>query len=335
MNTSSANLGQSITFASSKQSYYTARLLVDKGRADDCLRAYAYLRWVDDVIDAPAPQGQSVDHKKERAAFIKRQKEIVASLYNGEEPTDLTPEETMVADLIRGDSSEHNGLHSFICNFLEVLEFDALRKGRLISEQELHWYSHLLGKSVTDGIQYFIGNGHPYPDSEDRYLAATAAHITHMLRDMKEDLDEGFINIPREYLESQVLDDGIRPDDLYTPQFQEWVRGRVALARSYIRQGKRYLDQIDVLRCKIAGYWYCARFELILDAIERDDYILRDDYKERQKITSWLKISWLGLSLSVQHIAQRFRAVWEIHRNLGDREYEAEGRRCRMIEMNW
>jgi hypothetical protein len=52
------------------------------------------------------------------------------------------------------------------------------------------------------------------------------------------------------------------------------------------------------------GYWYGARFEGVLDAIERDDYILRAEYSERRKVSTWLKMAWLGASLTLQHIAR-------------------------------
>jgi hypothetical protein len=76
-------------------------------------------------------------------------------------------------------------------------------------------------------------------------------------------------------------------------------------ARRYFREGKRYLDDLDVLRCRIVGYWYCARFEGVLDTIERDGYILRAGYNERRKLSSWLTMAWLGVSLTLQHIARR------------------------------
>ena len=182
-----------------------------------------------------------------------------------------------------------------------IIEFDACRRGRLISEDELTWYSNCLGKSATDGLQYFIGNGHPYPNTEDRYLASIAAHITHLLRDMLLDTAEGYINIPREYLEAH----GIGPEDVESPPFRAWVRGRVELARQYFREGKRYLDNLDVLRCKIVGYWYCARFEGVLDAIEREGYILRAVYGERHKLSNWQRIAWLGIMLTFRHISRR------------------------------
>jgi phytoene/squalene synthetase len=295
MKDATAALARSITWAGSKQTYYTARLMVDKDLVNDFYRAYAYFRWADHVIDV------SSQSDEERISFIRRQRELIDRLYRKERPDDLTPEEEMAAEFIGHDRGENSGLQSFIRNMLAIIEFDAYRKGRLISQQELTWYSDRLGKSVTDGIQYFIGNGHSYLATDSRYLAATAAHIAHLLRDMLVDTADGFINIPREYLEAH----GINPENVDSPPFRNWVRGRVAQARQYFREGKRYLDELDVLRCRIVGYWYCARFEGVLDIIERDGYILRAEYNEQRKLSTWLKIAWLGISLTVRHIARR------------------------------
>jgi phytoene/squalene synthetase len=295
-----ASLAQSITRTGSKQAYHIARLMVDKDLVSDFYRAYAYFRWADDIIDVSS---RSSD---ERISFIKRQRELIDCLYRNERPDDLIPEEEIIADLIshdRADRShpgEPSGLESFIHNMFAVIEFDAHRKGRLISQQELMRYSDWLSKSVTDGIQYFIGNGHPYPVTEGRYLAATAAHITHLLRDMLPDTADGFINISREYLEAH----SIGPEDVGSAAFRAWVRGRVDQARQYFRDGGRYIDELDVLRCKIAASWYCARFEGILDVIERDGYVLRAVYNERSKPSTWVRMTCLAVSVTLRHFAR-------------------------------
>jgi phytoene/squalene synthetase len=277
----------------------TARLLVDRDLVDDCCRAYGYFRWADDVVDAPTSADESSRTKEERIAFIRRQRGLIDSLYRSERPSDLAPEEEIIADLISHDRGESSGLKSFILNFLAIIEFDAERRGRLVSEHELAWYSDHLGKAVTDAIQYFVGNGHPYPAADNRYLAATAAHITHMLRDIAEDTAEGYVNIPHEYLDAHA----ISPEDVGSPLFRAWVRQRVKLARQFLRDGKQYIDLLDVLRCKIAAYWYCARFEGVLDTIERDDYHLRDRYNERDRFSTWLRMAWLGVAVTIRHVA--------------------------------
>ena len=288
----SANLAQSITRVGSRQTYYTAQLMVDKNLVSDFYRAYAYFRWADDIIDVTS---QSRD---ERISFVKRQRKLIDSLYNHERPSNLEPEENIVADLIHHDIGKNSRLRSFINNMFAIIEFDAYRKGRVINSSELAWYSNCLSQSVTDGLQYFIGNSSPYPTGENRYLAAYAAHITHLLRDMLSDIRDGFINIPQEYL----VEHGIGPEDVHSPPFRAWVRNRVGQARENFREGKRYLDSLEVLRCKIMGYWYCARFEGVLDIIERDGFTLRAVYN---KPFVWFKMLGLGIILTFQHIFNR------------------------------
>jgi phytoene/squalene synthetase len=288
---SSAILARNITKTGSIQTYYTAKLMVDKDLVDDFFRAYAYFRWIDDVIDITA------ESDEERRRFTAAQRQLIDDFYAKNPVAGLQREEEILQDLIFNDRGEDSGLKSFICNMFAIIEFDAHRKGRLICSEELDWYVNTLGKSVTDGLLYFIGNGSPYPEASNRYQAGTAAHISHLLRDTDQDKRDGFFNIPSEYL----LEKDIKVDDVDDPAYKEWVRTRVETARLMFVDGKKYLDGLDVLRSKIVGYWYCARFEVVLDTIEADGYRVRQEYHERRQIRTWLKILWLGLSLSVKH----------------------------------
>ena len=297
---SSATLARSITWSSSKQSYITARLLADRDLADDCLRAYAYFRWADDTIDI------SLRSCEERTAFIARQKDLIDRLYMHEYPLGLSPEEEMLADLIAHDRRSDSGLQSFIRNFMAVIEFDAHRTGRLISQRELAVYTTCLATAVMDGLLYFIGNGHPYPRTPDRTMAVVGAHLTHMLRDTLEDLPVGFINIPAEEIEAR----NIHLDDVESEPFRQWVMGQVQQARSSFREGKGYIDSLDVLRARLAGVWYCARFERILDAIERDGYRLRREYSERHSLAAWIEMIHLALQVTLEYISRQFQKVF-------------------------
>ena len=309
MTDTTAALAKTITLTGSKQTYFIARMMVDKDLVNDFFRAYAYFRWIDDIvdiqasIDATTPKDIYTQSPSEPISFIKKQKKLIDCLYRNEKPATLEPEEEILADLIMNDRGEDSGLHSFIRNMFAIIEFDALRIGRLTSQDELTWYTDCLAKSVTDGLQYFVGNAHAYPDSDGRYLAAKGAHIAHLLRDTAQDTSDGFINIPREYLEAN----GIKPEDMDSLPYRAWVQSRTKMARDYFREGKRYLDRLGVLRCKIVGYWYCARFEGVLDAIERDNYILRSEYNERRRLSVWLKLAWLSVSITLRHIVHRVR----------------------------
>ncbi|MBN1122936.1 MAG: squalene/phytoene synthase family protein [Anaerolineae bacterium] len=277
------SLASEITWKASKQTYYTVLFLTDRTRMADAYRAYAYFRWVDDLIDESGMDAAG------RIAFVERQSSLVERLYRGEQPQDLCTEERLLADLIRHDHEPGSGLQSYICHMMAVMAFDTERRGRLISEGELSNYTRWLAIAVTEAMHYFIGNRCGSPQNEMRYLAATGAHITHMLRDALDDIAQGYINIPREAVEAA----GVDLEDGNSPAFRAWVKGRVELAYCCFRAGRNYLEQVENPRCRLAGYAYIARFESVLDMIERDGYRLRASYPECKTLQPGLK---MGLS---------------------------------------
>ena len=172
---------------------------------------------------------------------------------------------------------------------MAVMVFDAERRGQVISQAELSGYSRALAVAVTEAMYYFIGHDDPSPNHEARYLAVTAAHITHMLRDALEDADVGYFNVPHEYLQARDFS----PWDVDSRAYREWVCGRVKLARMYFKAGREATAQVKNFRCRLAGYAYTARFEWMLRAIERDNYCLRSEYPERTGLRASL---WMALS---------------------------------------
>jgi phytoene/squalene synthetase len=282
-------LAASLTWAASKQTYYTVRFLIDRDRVADAYRAYAYFRWLDDQLD------QALGDESERIALLEGQRALMARCYRGEWPAHPAVEEQMLVDLIRGDREKCSGLRTYIHNMMAVMAFDAHRRGRLIGQEELTEYSRSLATAVTEALHHFVGHDSAPPRSEARYLAATGAHIAHMLRDTLDDIAAGYFNVPREVLEAHA----IAPQDVASDAYRAWVRRRVWTARNCFAAGKDYLAQVQNLRCRIAGYAYIGRFEGVLDAIERDDYRLRSAYPECKSLGAGIKLAgsllWLAL----------------------------------------
>jgi len=279
------NLAADITRTASIQTYYTIKYFVDRDLVDDAYRAYGYFRWVDDMLD------EGAGTQAEKIAFIKRQELLLEACYQDEAPHDLCLEELMLAEMVRNDTGNNPGLQSYLHNMMAVMKFDAERKGRNISESELCEYSRALATSVTDAMYYFIGHNEPVSHHKARYLAVTAAHITHMLRDTQEDAEAGYYNIPSEYLQK----DRISPMDVEGNSYRKWVCTRVGLARMYFKEGKNFIAQTRNLRRRLVGYAYAARFEWMLRIIERDNYCLRPDYHERKSLSAGLWMSWVTL----------------------------------------
>ena len=282
----SGALATVITKSASKQTYYTIRLLVDRKRVDEAFRAYGYFRWVDDVLDAESGS------KSEKIAFVDRQKYLLEACYRREIPDDLCKEEWMLVDLVQSDTEKNSGLQSYLRNMMAVMAFDADRRGKVITQAELAGYSRALAIAVTEAMYYFIGHDSPSPNHETRYLAVTAAHITHMLRDALDDNEAGYFNVPREYLDIHKLS----PQDVESWAHQAWVYQRVKLAQEYFKAGSKATAQAKSLRCRLAGYAYTARFEWMLRAIQRDHYRLRSKYPERKSLWAGLWIGWKALS---------------------------------------
>jgi len=282
-------LAPAITKAASQQTYYTIRYLVDRDRIAGAYRSYAYFRWVDDALDTET--GSSL----ERSVFVERQKSLLATCYRGETPHAANIQEMMLVELVQSDHEKNSGLQCYLRNMMGVMSFDAARRGRLISQIELNEYTHLLASAVTEAMHYFIGHCCYSPRNEMRYLAVTAAHITHMLRDTFDDVQAGYYNIPRE-----VLDAGhITPQDVQSDAYRAWVRSRVELAREYFKMGRSYLSQVQNPRCRLAGFAYTARFEWLLNTFEREGFGLRPQYDERKSFGTGLRMALTSLSAMV------------------------------------
>jgi phytoene/squalene synthetase len=165
----------------------------------------------------------------------------------------------------------------------------------------LNEYSRWLASAVTEAMHYFIGHCCTSPHNETRYLAVTAAHITHMLRDTFDDIQAGYFNIPREVLEANH----ITPQDVHSEAYRAWVRSRVQLARSYFKTGREYLNQVESLRCRLAGFAYTARFEGVLGSIEREGYLLRPAYPERKGLGAIVRATGLVLTSLINRHGER------------------------------
>ena len=279
--TASANLAADITHQASKQTYYTIQALVPQERKADALRAYGYFRWLDDLLD-----GDLID-RDGRIEVLGSQKRLLSHCLENKPPRSLRLEECMLVDLTQGPMGMDAGLRMYLQAMMEVMEFDTHRRGRRLTLGQLDWYSRKLATAVTEAVYTFIGAGCKCSLTAERYEAADAAHIVHMLRDLLDDLDAGYINIPLEVLPAEH----IREEDLDHPQFRTWVRSRIETARSYFAQGRGYLMAVDNYRCRMAGALYEARFLGVMKAIEREDFRLRRDYSDCMGLSACLRVA--------------------------------------------
>jgi hypothetical protein len=281
-----ANYAAMITKTGSKQTYYTLRLLADNDRMLDAFRAYAYFRWLDDQLDTDASS------QLEKITLLSKQQQLLEACYQGKEVDIVCPEEQMLVELVKNDHEESSGLQTYLRDMMAVMAFDVERRGRWISNVELKRYSQLLSTAVTEYMFHFIGHRDQPPSSPSRYLAVQGAHITHMLRDLLDDVDIGYINIPDEFLNEER----ISMNQLHSQALRQWVAERVKLAHRYFEAGRKYIARVKCKRCRLAGFAYLARFEWMLRVIEDDQYYLRRAYPERKSLKAALWMVWRVLT---------------------------------------
>jgi phytoene/squalene synthetase len=303
----SPSLAAAITKVASKQTYYTIRYLVDRPLVDDAFRAYAYFRWIDDVVDEVTPTESDTGDTDRlvRLGFLERQKSLLEACLSGAEPADLDTHEAMLAELVRHADRSDPRLVAYLRHMMLVMEFDVGRRGRLVSRQELDDYTRWLAIAVAEAMHYFIGNGASAPHDETRYLAVSGAHIVHMLRDSYSDVRAGYFNVPREVLEAS----SIGPADFRCDAYRAWVRERVELARADFDAGQSYFANVESRRHRLAGIAYMARFEWLIEALERNGFTLRAEYPEQRSLATGLRMGGYVVSSLARPRSLRRRAV--------------------------
>ncbi len=285
-------LAAAMTKEASTQSYLTIRWLADRRHRADAFALYAWFRWLDDTVD------ERLGDCAQRLAFVARQRHLLDLAVDGMPlpvapdavSCPVSPEEGLLVRLGASAArlgSEGEPLLLSLRTMLDVMDLDACRRGRPVTQRELDDYTHLLAVAVTEALHHCIGHGTASPHDDTRYAAVTGAHVAHMLRDLVEDLDAGYVNVPAELLD----DPDVSLADLHSPAMRGWVRDRVELARSCFALGRRYLERVEHPRCRLAGHLYTARFEWVLDAIEHDGYRLRAGYPERATLAGGLQIA--------------------------------------------
>jgi hypothetical protein len=78
--------------------------------------------------------------------------------------------------------------------------------------------------------------------------------------------------------------------------YRTWVERRIRLARKNFQMGREYLMRVEAPRCRLAGFAYTARFDWLLDTIEREGFQLRPAYNERKSFGAGIRMGLATLS---------------------------------------
>jgi hypothetical protein len=126
-----------------------------------------------------------------------------------------------------------------------------------------------------------------------------------MLRDSYSDVRAGYFNVPRELLEAS----SIGPADFRCDAYRAWVKERVLLARAYFDAGQSYLAHVNSRRHRLAGIAYMARFEWLIETLERNGFTLQAEYDDQRSLATGLRMGGYVVSSLARPLTLRRPAV--------------------------
>jgi len=175
--------------------------LIDKPERDYINLCFTYLRWADNIVDNP---DLPVNHKKK---FIEHQRNLISLIYKKDsfEPSGI--EEACLFYFAEYAISGGNLiLLDEVKNMVDAMNMDVnrLEGSGVFSNAELDHYINLMSKSVFNILYNFTLPRSEY--REEFYLGSKFTTTALMIRDLEEDIDAGFINIPAEDIDHYKLD---------------------------------------------------------------------------------------------------------------------------------
>jgi phytoene/squalene synthetase len=194
---------------------------------------YAYLRCFDDIIDDKRDEASSLE-------MMASQREFMDAAYEGR----LSQQELGVParyglPFFLWDRERGAHLRPQFEAFLETMEFDISRRGRVLSAAELDAYFVKTGRAFLSCLSYFSTGKldlleHSLRVGSLAYLCADA------LMDLEEDLAVGLINIPREVLQEFEI-------DLNSPEagIERWRPVRAVEVLEYFHDARATIPSIE------------------------------------------------------------------------------------------
>ncbi|MCH7665648.1 MAG: squalene/phytoene synthase family protein [Acidobacteria bacterium] len=208
---------------------------------------YAYLRCVDDMVDEEQDEATSLELMAEQRGFMD-------AAYEGTlEQEDVVAPARYGLPFFAWDRERGAPLRAQFEAFLDTMEFDISRRGRVPSASELDDYVLTTGRAFLRCLAYFSTGKQELPDpcldlGSRAYLCADA------LMDLEADLAVGLINIPPEVIEEYAI-------DLEEPEagLKRWRPVRAAEVLEVFRQARATIPLIDNLSLRLLYRHYLRR----------------------------------------------------------------------------
>lgn len=263
------------------RTYYTATRVLPAERRPGVHALYGFARWVDDIVDEPAP-GTTVDDRRARLDEIDTDLKRVLA---GEEPS-----EPVLRAL--GDTIDRYGLPGgYFTAFMASMRMDL----DVVTYGDLdHLREYMYGSAAVIGLQVLPVLGTSVPREEAAPHAAAlgeAFQLTNFLRDVAEDLRRGRVYLPNDVLAENGVDRDLLDHCARTRAPESRVNKAIAalveVNQGFYRRAEPGIEMLDpVARPCVATAFRLYR--AILDEIVAADF---DVWSTRHRVSDTRKIA--------------------------------------------
>jgi 15-cis-phytoene synthase len=256
------------------KNFYYSFLLLDVDRRKAMCAIYAFMRYCDDLSDAAGVQ--------DRAGSIARWRHDLEIAFQGR-----TPDNPLWPAFV--DTVERYRIpHKYFFDMIDGVGSD-LEPRSIPTFAELYDYCYHVASVVGLTIIHIFGFDSP----EALTLAekcGIAFQLTNVLRDVREDAENGRVYLPEEDLARFQVSAAELRAAASSPQWKELLKFEAARARDYYRESAPLVAMVSAqsrasLRALIGIY------SRLLDRIEASDY---DVLTRRIRVPTWEKI-WILL----------------------------------------
>jgi hypothetical protein len=168
----------------------------------------------------------------------------------------------MAAIAIEEDRKNGSRLQSMIMGFLEAITWDVERRNKIVNQLELDRYSLLLGRSYSEGLLYGLKLNPCEPIFMiPKTICGIAAHWSHLLRDLNEDLKLGYINISDDEIKQYSI-------NLNYPQtLRPWIRAKCYRTLDMFVEGRKSRNLLPTHKARLVFDLNCLKHISVINKI--------------------------------------------------------------------
>lgn len=247
-------LAKEITKKNAK-SFYFASLFLDKLRKKSAYSIYAICRISDDSVD---------NNYKNREKLLKTIEKQINSAYSKNtlnSPLLASFQETIQRFLTPKE---------YFTDLIAGMKMD-LEKNSYKDFGELYKYCYRVAGVVGLIMLSLFGAGKKIA-RESAIKLGIAMQLTNILRDIKEDFQNGRIYLPESERKKFKLNKRCFEEEIIDTNFQDFMKFQIKRARNYYQQAEKGIKFVPSIRSRLTIYFMKNIYSAILDKIEENNY---------------------------------------------------------------